>query len=67
MLIFGPVCLRTAAGLTFTVPSAPALATLRAKLPVDEEVVVGFPRSVVAGFAVLEQTAASQGRKAERG
>lgn len=51
------------AQLTFTVPAAPALTTLCAIFSVDEEVVVGFPRSVVAGFAVLEQAAASNRNK----
>lgn len=44
--------------LTSTVPTTPALATLCAILSVDEEVIIGFPRPIVAGFTVLKQTAA---------
>lgn len=49
--------------LTSTVPTTPALTTLRTKLSIDKEVVIGFPCSVVAGFTVLKQTAAWQGQK----
>lgn len=49
--------------LTSTVPATPALTTLRAKLSIDKEVVIGSPCSVVAGFTVLKQTASCQGQE----
>lgn len=61
--MIGPSSNTAANELTFTVPATPALATLGTILSIHEEVVIGFPCSIVAGFTVLKQTAAWQGQK----
>lgn len=55
------------ARLTFAVSAAPALTAVCAILSIDEEVVVGFPGSVVTGFTIFKQTAASSMKKEEKG
>lgn len=53
--------------LTFAVPAAPALTTVCAIFSIDKEVVIGFPGSVVTGFTIFKQTAASRTNKQEKG